>query len=579
MRLQRARHLFVAHAQRLRPDYYLAETETREVARICRLVAGLPLALGLAATWTRALPAAAIADEIARGLDVLEGAPRGTTERHASMRACIEHSWHSLSQDERRVWRALALFESPFDRVAAARVTGVALPLLAALVDKSVLRSSSSGQFSFHPLLRAYGVERLEAEAAERATLKEAHATYFLAALDAAHEQVGPARRVAVDGLAASLDDVAAAWRWAFAALCGRVVASRPPTAAALERSCDALAAVCEERAWYPLACALFGEASRELVDPTAHAVLLGTLLAQQSWHELRLGRSDEAGAVATRALELLAEKGTSPAWRTALSTLAALARQSGRHSEAETLYARALASLTAVRRAETATDRREMAVLTGAIGVAKQLAGDREGAVFQFQEQLELQRAVGDTANQATALSNLGNVLRLLGRRDEAKAALDEGLRLALEEHLDTIKPALHINLGVLQVQMGAPDSARGHFEIAAKLAGECGREPLLVTAMFQLGRLELESGEVAAARVQFEDARDLAVRAGNPSATLDALAGLAWVEWRVGASTTARSLARWVHDHQATTPGTRNWAGELLALLQEPSRVPLVW
>src|SRR5690606_27975048 len=131
----------------------------------------------------------------------------------------------------------------------------VALPLLASLVDKSVLRAESTGRFSFHPLLRAYGVERLAAEAAERATLKEAHATHFLAAVVAAHEQGGAARRAAVDSLAVSLDDIAAAWRWAVAALCGSAVASRPPSAAALERCCNALAAVCEERAWYPLAC------------------------------------------------------------------------------------------------------------------------------------------------------------------------------------------------------------------------------------------------------------------------------------------------------------------------------------
>src|SRR5690606_16112483 len=138
---------------------------------------------------------------------------------------------------------------------------------------------------------------------------------------------------------------------------------------------------------------------------------------------------------------------------------------------------------------------------VTGAIGVVKQLSGDREGAVLQFQRQLELIRGVGDTANEATALSNLGNVLRLLGRSAAAQAVLEQGLRVASADHHDTIRPALNINLGVLHLQMGATDAARWHFEVAAKLAREYGRQPLVVTAMFQLGRLQLEVGAVAAA------------------------------------------------------------------------------
>src|SRR5690606_37486872 len=103
----------------------------------------------------------------------------------------------------------------------------------------------------------------------------------------------------------------------------GRVVASRCPTAASLGRCCNALANICEERAWYAMASDLFGEAILALEDSGVATELLGTLLAQRGWHELRLGRAGEAASLARRALGLFADQDRSSAWRTAALTLA----------------------------------------------------------------------------------------------------------------------------------------------------------------------------------------------------------------------------------------------------------------
>jgi tetratricopeptide (TPR) repeat protein len=182
--------------------------------------------------------------------------------------------------------------------------------------------------------------------------------------------------------------------------------------------------------------------------------------------------------------------------------TRGGVALQEGRYTVAEAHYEEALESATVAARSATASERREIAAITGSLGVAKQFSGDREGAALQFRRQLEVVSDLGDPVTAISPLSNLGNVLRILGRHDEAKAALEEGLRLAVDEHYDTILPALNINLGVLHRQLGESTVARRHFEAAAKLARERGRLPLEVLASFQLGRLELESGTVAAAR-----------------------------------------------------------------------------
>ena len=76
--------------------------EQNDVVRICQLVAGMPLGIELAASWTRTLPCTVIADEIQHTLDFLATRLRNVPERHRSMQAVFDHSWQRLSDDEKR---------------------------------------------------------------------------------------------------------------------------------------------------------------------------------------------------------------------------------------------------------------------------------------------------------------------------------------------------------------------------------------------------------------------------------------------------------------------------------------------
>jgi predicted ATPase len=64
--------LFMQSARRVVPDYELTRAELDYVARICRLVDGMPLGILLAAAWLDTLPADEIAEEIAESIDFLE---------------------------------------------------------------------------------------------------------------------------------------------------------------------------------------------------------------------------------------------------------------------------------------------------------------------------------------------------------------------------------------------------------------------------------------------------------------------------------------------------------------------------
>jgi tetratricopeptide (TPR) repeat protein len=482
------------------------------------------------------------------------------------MRASIEASCRRVPERELDYWLALSVFRGPFDRVAASRVTGGRGPLLTSLVDRSLVAAGPSGSYSLLPLLRTYAAERLAEDEGRLAALNWRHAEYFFDLVEQVREPMGYERPAAVRALTVGLDDVRAALLWVVETLF-IPGAERRATSQQVAGWCAALMQVCEDNAWFGHAADTFGQVSDALARGGSSA-LRGATLAYRGWHLLRQSRPTEADAAAVYALELLTGEPGTAAFRTALQVRAGVALHEGRFADSVELFSRALDSARAVTPL-TVTAKREVARVTGNLGVAKQLLGDRHGAVRDFWRQLAILRGTGDLAASAAVYSNLGNVLRLLKRGDEAYDALQAALRLATGFDQFALLPSLNVNLGVLYRERGEIEEARRHFEAAASLAEGQGRRALVVTATFQLGRLDLLGGELVEARRAFAAAHDLASETGGVSGALDALAGLAWVAFFEGDMAAAVEMAATVSSNLATSPGTRHWMEELKAVL----------
>jgi predicted ATPase/DNA-binding SARP family transcriptional activator len=169
--------LFEARARLLRPGFLAADAE--EAGRVCRLLAGVPLAIELAARWVRSASPAAIADRLAGGLDLLETSSPDVERRHHSLRSVIDWSWQLLTGDERRLLTRLSVLRGGFDLDAAAAVAGATLPLLAGLVDQSLVAVGEDGRYHMHDLLRQYAAERLAADPADEQATRQRHARYY----------------------------------------------------------------------------------------------------------------------------------------------------------------------------------------------------------------------------------------------------------------------------------------------------------------------------------------------------------------------------------------------------------------
>jgi predicted ATPase len=145
-----ALNLFVQRSKRAMLEFSLTQENLPHALKICQLVEGSPLGIELAAVWVKTLPVAEIAKEIESNLNILETPTKNIAERHQSIRAAFEHSWKLLTDREQEVLRKLSVFVGGFRREAAAEVAGATLPLLAGLVDKSLLRVSENGRYDRH---------------------------------------------------------------------------------------------------------------------------------------------------------------------------------------------------------------------------------------------------------------------------------------------------------------------------------------------------------------------------------------------------------------------------------------------
>jgi predicted ATPase/DNA-binding SARP family transcriptional activator len=283
--------LFEERARLLRPGFRPA-TDLAGVARVCRLVAGAPLAIELAARWVRSASPAAIADRLAAGGELLETTAPDVEPRHRSIRSVIDWSWELLGDSERQALGRLSVLRGGFDLDAAAAVAGADLPLLAALVDHSQVEVDADGRYGIHELLRQYAAQRLAADRAEELEVGRRHAEYFSGLLPDP-DRPPPEGAGYPD---ADVENLRAATDW--------LVANADP--AELDRHLERLWRQYRRKGWFREAQAVFGAALRRGEAPA---------LLRARWHRLlaaahmELGEMGPAREHFERALALLGNR------------------------------------------------------------------------------------------------------------------------------------------------------------------------------------------------------------------------------------------------------------------------------
>ena len=170
--------LFMQSAGRVRADFELNSDDLDFLARICRLTAGMPLGIELAAGWVDVLSLEQIANEIQKGIDILETDMRDVPERHRSLRATFERSWERLTESEQAIFAKLSVFRGGFTLDSAGEVAGATIRDLKRLSQKALIQSEQKERYAIHELLRQYAEEHLQLSG-EMDSIKKRHADYY----------------------------------------------------------------------------------------------------------------------------------------------------------------------------------------------------------------------------------------------------------------------------------------------------------------------------------------------------------------------------------------------------------------
>jgi predicted ATPase len=207
--------LFMQAAKQIQPDFTLTAENAPHITRISQLVEGLPLGIELAAGWLQMLSPQEIAQEIQRSYDFLSASLRNLPPRHRSMKAVFESSWERLSSEEAHTLCRLAIFRGGFDRHAATQVANANLPILLALVNKSLIRRHVDGRYDIHELLRQFAEEKLAIDAHAYHQTKTHHSEYYATWLEAIDIQIKGAHQIeTLNAIERDFSNIRASWSW-----------------------------------------------------------------------------------------------------------------------------------------------------------------------------------------------------------------------------------------------------------------------------------------------------------------------------------------------------------------------------
>ena len=447
--------LFVDRARAAKPSFALTEENAGAVMDICRRLEGLPLAIELAAAKVRMLTPLGIAERLKRSLPLLTAAVRDLPERHRTMRATLDWSVELLSPADRDLLEDLGVFAERFSLEAVEAIgsgrswEGNAIDGITALIDGSLVKQT---EFDGRPVLsllaivREYALGRLK-ERGDADRMRTAHADYYTALVRRdAGDLRGRSQASTVASLGIELANLRAAVRHL-------VYTDRLDDAA--------------DFAWglliYWWIMGLFGGVRVWMLEllgkdqpirPHSRAIAWFFAL----WGEMWQRPSPEVVAGLGECVRLFTESGDEDA---AAMALAARATARVQLSEPDIE--------TAARELDDAVDKLHRvgngwgeAITRVSLGRVAWLRGARADALAHFERASDLADAGGDLFTRSVAGNQIGRLLLVEGKVDEAEAVFRRTL-------VDSVK--LHHEEGVAYGLEGICAIAAAHGE--ARRAG----------------------------------------------------------------------------------------------------------
>jgi predicted ATPase/class 3 adenylate cyclase len=449
--------LFLERALAAKPGFRADGGSAKSVASVCRRLDGIPLAIELAAACVRTLSVETIAARIEDRFRLLTRGDQTALPRQQTLRALIDWSHGLLTEEERAVFRRLAVFAgwtleaaeavTSFGAIERARV----LEHMTQLAEKSLAAVEPGGErYRLLDTVRQYAHEHLE-ESQEADEARTRHLDFYLALAEKARpELAGPKQGEWLARLDLERENLLAVHAWC----------ERAPNGAEL----DLKLAYLLRPYWFNRG--LLGLGLRITEDALkrrgaeARNVARSRGLFDAGQLSFFMGRYRDAQLYLEESLAIARQIGDRRRVAAALqplgAALVALGDRAGgrRHSEE------------AVALAEQSGERRELAGAINSLAQLHRAEGDLDRAEPLYEKVLVLGRDLGDREVIAVSVLNLAMVA--IGRVSIERAQLMLLEVLAIAEGIGS-KPA---GQGLLEVSVGLA-ALREDWPMAARFYG----------------------------------------------------------------------------------------------------------
>ncbi|MCB0222311.1 MAG: NACHT domain-containing protein [Anaerolineae bacterium] len=569
--------LFLLRVRRVQADFALTEANQADVVRVCQLLQGIPLGLELAATWLPVLTCTELVTEIERDLNFLTASLRNIPDRHRSLRAVFESSWHMLSDAERQVLKRLSVFRDGFRREAAIQVAGTTLPLLLGLSSKSLLRRDETGRYDMHELIRQFATEKLAETPTKQMNVLDRHCVYYAGLLQQWDELLNSSQQLEIfQAIEADYENILAAWHHAVAHV--RVDN--------ISQFLWGLWLFHEATSRYHQGYTIFSEAAQQLSDAetltgSSRQLIYAQVMTRAGRFSQRLSRFQQANEQLQKSLALLRQFNASRDMALALQMLGFLAWGKGERERAKQQLMESAAL------AKQSGDAALAAFSTSGIGFVAISLGEYSSAEHFLREGLVVLQKKDRSWRLTATLIFLGRAIIPLGRYTEAEAILRDALQLSQTAgDRWSIGFCLSV-LGELAGRISHERYSEGKQlqQQALTIFREVEDRWVMTAILFQLAQTCVVLGNYDEARQHLREALRIGQEHQITTVTVSALASLADVHLRAAGDQADRDTQimalEWLTlavNHQAIEQNARDRSAYLLTQLKAELPPPLV-
>jgi len=502
--------LFLENATRLRREFELINQDSGIIARICRLLEGVPLAIELASGWIRVLTPGEILDEILNGIDVLKTSERGRAERHQSMRATFDRSWRMLEDREQRVLSGLSVFKGGFSRDAAVSVADTSVDVLKSLVNTSLVQIDIFGRYRIHELLRQYAEEKLIEDVERQSTTKRAHARYYGVILKKLNALLRSKQMAtALEAIEQEWSNIDSGFMWSI----------QHDDIEEITVYIQPLSDYLQSKSRFLDGEYLLSEALRLLMErfsaqkyksDLSIKLLIARLKARLALQKGRLGKYTDSESIIKESLPVFEAIDQDEDMYFCISILANIANKQGRYHDALDLWKSIL------NRAESGDSTRKAKIMSSMASVYGWLGEQNQARVY-FKRACSILRNQDKPIPLAQSLNGLGDLALRQGRYKEAREYYERVLTIVRELGHEGL---LHVTIDRLAgcaINMGEYQKAKKLYEEVLELYRKTGSESATARGLYALGNCLNFLSDFDRARDLLEDSVDLYRRIGE--------------------------------------------------------------